>query len=161
MEVATSPADGRGALSAPHAGDDAASDLAGIPVLYYGDEVGLAGAGDPDSRRVLPDVLGGGFFFDAAAGAGTCAAAWDAASLSRALRKGDRSLLVADNEFSVALHSPPGEGQSGPAIVVIARASGERQPQVRGIPPGRYRDVFSGERLSVDENPQPESPCGR
>ncbi|HNF97591.1 MAG TPA: hypothetical protein PK493_09855, partial [Pseudomonadota bacterium] len=37
------------------------------------------------------------------------------------------------------------------AIVVIARASGERQLQVRGIPPGRYRDVFSGERLSVDE----------
>jgi glycosidase len=28
--------------------------LPGLPVLYYGDEVALAGAGDPDSRRVLP-----------------------------------------------------------------------------------------------------------
>ncbi len=26
----------------------------GIPLLYYGDEVGLAGAGDPDNRRMLP-----------------------------------------------------------------------------------------------------------
>lgn len=27
----------------------------GIPLLYYGDEVGLAGAGDPDNRRMLPE----------------------------------------------------------------------------------------------------------
>ena len=26
----------------------------GIPLVYYGDEVGLAGAGDPDNRRMLP-----------------------------------------------------------------------------------------------------------
>jgi glycosidase len=30
--------------------------LPGIPVLYYGDELGLAGASDPDSRRVMPDL---------------------------------------------------------------------------------------------------------
>ncbi len=29
--------------------------LPGAPVIYYGDEVGLAGARDPDSRRVMPD----------------------------------------------------------------------------------------------------------
>ena len=28
--------------------------LPGVPLLYYGDEVGLAGAGDPDNRRMLP-----------------------------------------------------------------------------------------------------------
>jgi len=28
--------------------------LRGAPILYYGDEVGLAGAGDPDNRRPLP-----------------------------------------------------------------------------------------------------------
>lgn len=28
--------------------------LKGIPLIYYGDEVGLAGAGDPDNRRMMP-----------------------------------------------------------------------------------------------------------
>lgn len=28
--------------------------LPGIPVIYQGDEIGLAGAGDPDNRRVMP-----------------------------------------------------------------------------------------------------------
>jgi glycosidase len=26
----------------------------GVPLLYYGDEIGLAGAGDPDNRRMMP-----------------------------------------------------------------------------------------------------------
>ena len=28
--------------------------MPGIPLIYYGDEVGLAGAGDPDNRRLMP-----------------------------------------------------------------------------------------------------------
>lgn len=30
--------------------------VVGIPLIYYGDEVGLAGAGDPDNRRMLPEA---------------------------------------------------------------------------------------------------------
>jgi glycosidase len=30
------------------------STMPGVPLLYYGDEVGLAGAGDPDNRRRMP-----------------------------------------------------------------------------------------------------------
>ena len=29
----------------------------GVPLVYYGDEVGLAGAGDPDNRRFMPQAL--------------------------------------------------------------------------------------------------------
>ncbi len=29
--------------------------LSGVPMIYYGDELGLTGAGDPDNRRMLPD----------------------------------------------------------------------------------------------------------
>lgn len=28
--------------------------LPGVPLIYYGDEIGLAGAGDPDNRRMMP-----------------------------------------------------------------------------------------------------------
>jgi glycosidase len=28
--------------------------LPGMPIVYYGDEVGLEGGGDPDNRRVMP-----------------------------------------------------------------------------------------------------------
>ncbi len=28
--------------------------IPGIPLMYYGDEIGLAGAGDPDNRRMMP-----------------------------------------------------------------------------------------------------------
>ena len=30
--------------------------LPGLPVLYYGDETGLAGGSDPDCRRVMPTL---------------------------------------------------------------------------------------------------------
>ena len=29
--------------------------LSGVPMIYYGDEMGITGAGDPDNRRMLPD----------------------------------------------------------------------------------------------------------
>lgn len=29
----------------------------GVPLIYYGDEVGLAGSGDPDNRRFMPQAL--------------------------------------------------------------------------------------------------------
>lgn len=29
----------------------------GVPLIYYGDEVGLAGSGDPDNRRLMPQAL--------------------------------------------------------------------------------------------------------
>jgi glycosidase len=31
----------------------------GVPLLYYGDEIGLAGAGDPDNRRMMDWNSGG------------------------------------------------------------------------------------------------------
>lgn len=136
--------------------------LPGLPVLYYGDEVGLAGANDPDARRPLPDVLGGnlpplqGQLLDKVGRLGRLRACLPA------LRRGTRKLLQSDPEWSVALQLPPAGDdtapQAGPladrshALIVLSRlaaAGGERRIFVSGIPAGRYRDVLSGETLTV------------
>lgn len=128
--------------------------LPGVPVLYYGDEIGLAGANDPDARRVLPDVLGGGLpvvqadLLDKAGRLGRLR------SCLEVLRRGRRVALLADKDRSAALHlpmdpgAPAGEG-GGPVLVVLSRAAEDRRLTLRGVPAGDYRDVLSGESLVV------------
>jgi glycosidase len=88
----------------------------GAPALYYGDEVAMAGAEDPDSRRDLPA--------EAALGARqreTLALArtlGKARACSRALRLGDRRPLVVEaDRYAYARESAEGR----PAIVVLNR----------------------------------------
>ncbi len=126
--------------------------LPGIPVLYYGDEIGLAGAGDPDSRRVLPDVLGRGL---SSAHKGVLEHTQRLGQLRRclpSLRRGTRTLLQAEQDYTIALHSDDSVGDSGNVVTVISRSSGERQVMVRGIPQGRYRDALHGETLVVSSD---------
>lgn len=128
--------------------------LPGVPVLYYGDEVGLAGANDPDARRVLPDVLGRGL------PAVQAELLEQAGRLGRlrgclpVLRRGRRVPLFADKDRSAALHLPAEGGAAadaggGPVLVVLSRATEDRRLQLRGVPAGDYRDVLSGAALAV------------
>ncbi len=118
--------------------------LPGLPVLLYGDEVGLAGANDPDNRRVLPD--------------------WDAlgpeqlatrtlvqrlGTLRRclpALRTGSRqAVLVEDRVYGYVR----GEGE---ALVLLSTADEARVVAVPGLAPGAYVDVLTGEQRMADED---------
>lgn len=120
--------------------------LPGLPVIYQGDEVALAGAGDPDCRRVMPDVLG------------TLpprhAAMLDKVSrLGRlrrclpALPRGARQVLYKDRDHLVALYQPPSGASGGPAVVVLAHGRSTGFIPIPGIPAGRYRDVLSDTRF--------------
>lgn len=92
--------------------------LPGAPVVYYGDEVGLAGRNDPDSRRVMPadaallpaqletrDVVG---------------KVGRARACSDALRRGALRTIVADAERFVFAREIEGD-VAGAAIVALAR----------------------------------------
>jgi glycosidase len=122
--------------------------LPGVPVLYYGDEIGLAGAGDPDSRRVLPDVLQGALPPQMAR---TLALSQRLGALRRclpALRRGVREPLLADRDHAVALHRETAGGAAA-ALVVLSRDRARAALTVPGVPAGRYRDALSGATLTV------------
>jgi len=115
----------------------------GIPLIYYGDEIGLAGGGDPDNRRMMP---------------------WNDASLSRAqldlrdtvasvariraenpvLSRGRRINRSVDRDTWV--YSMVGCGEGSPDVTVaINRADGQRTVS---IPAGTYTNLVSDASVS-------------
>lgn len=118
--------------------------LPGLPVLYYGDEIGLAGANDPDNRRVLPawDELG-------PEQQATRALVQRLGTLRRclpALRGGSRRAVVVEDRVYAYLR---GEGE-GAALVLLSSAAAARTLEVAtGLTPGAYVDALSGEALTV------------
>jgi glycosidase len=115
--------------------------LPGAPVIYYGDEVGLAGRSDPDCRRVMPadDAL-------APAQRETRELArrlGRARACARALRRGGFRTLLADAERFVFERHIDGER----AIVAIARRP-VRTAEVAIAPgTGRLVDVTTGAQI--------------
>ena len=120
--------------------------LPGVPVIYYGDEVGLAGASDPDSRRVLPDVLGGALPAPQQQLLDSVAAIGRARRCAPALR-GTRTPLWADADHDVALHR---SAAGDVAVVVLSRAAGAATVDAPGIPAGNYRDALGAATFHSD-----------
>ncbi len=90
----------------------------GVPLVYYGDEIGLAGAGDPDNRRLMPWQWSDSQaeLHDRIA----TIAGWRTELES--LKTGDRqTLTVGDDVYAYARQSPSGEV----AIVVLHKGDEE------------------------------------
>jgi glycosidase len=119
--------------------------LPGLPVIYYGDETGLAGAADPDNRRVMPELES-----LSPARADLLATARRIATARRclpALRTGTRVPLVAGDD-TWAFVRDAGDGRA--AIVVASRASGVASielPSAAAISAGAWIDVLTGDRF--------------
>ena len=90
--------------------------LPGAPILYYGDEVALAGRGDPDNRRVLPATAS----LSSSAGAlrEVTATLGRLRACSPALRRGAYRTLSAADEHLVLLR----ETDDDTAVVALQRA---------------------------------------
>jgi len=114
--------------------------LPGLPVLYYGDEIGLAGGNDPDNRRVLPDPATLGPEQQA-----TLALVRRLGPLRGclpALRTGSRRALVVEEEVYAF------ERGEGEAVVLLSRSPTSESVVLRRA--GAYVDVISGEAIAVD-----------
>lgn len=112
----------------------------GIPLIYYGDEIGLPGGGDPDNRRFMQ---------------------WEGlsehqvwlrdrlATFARirhehpALRRGQRSVLGATND--TLTYEMNGDGDR--LVIALNRADFEAAAQ--GIPAGTYTDLITGNEVVV------------
>jgi glycosidase len=111
----------------------------GVPLLYYGDEVGQAGAGDPDNRRFMQ---------------------WSGYSIAQtelqtrieklgafraahtALRRGDRTTLsVTADTWAYQMVD------GGDRVVVVLNRSDATQ-SVSGLPSGSFTDAVSGQGFS-------------
>lgn len=121
--------------------------LPGLPVIYYGDELGLAGSNDPDNRRVMP--------------------AWDAVSGEQAttlalvrrlgrlrgcvagLRGARRTAVAVEDEVYSFLRGEGGEA----ALVMVSRAEAARTMTIPGalLPAGDYVDALGGERITIGD----------
>jgi glycosidase len=120
--------------------------LPGLPVLYYGDELGLAGANDPDSRRVMPDALTPASLPPLMARTlERVARLGRARACARALRRGARQVRFLDDDHLVTSHVAGDDA----AVLVLSRASDAAALTVSGLPRGRFVDVLGGPPLVV------------
>lgn len=118
--------------------------MPGAPVLYYGDEVGLAGRSDPDCRRVMPrekELLPAQI--ETRALARTLGVT---RACSRALRRGTLTTMLADDEHYVFQRAIDGET----AVVALTRRPTKKVdlPLVPGSPSDLV-EIFSGKPLEA------------
>ncbi len=100
--------------------------LPGAPTIYYGDEVGMTGADDPDDRRTFPgDSLGGNMDLAMLAHYRTLAALRRS---TPALTAGDFKVLLADDAANTAAYGRKTTSQA--AIVVINRGTASQTVNV-------------------------------
>ncbi len=111
----------------------------GVPLIYYGDEIGLAGGGDPGNRRMMP-------WEDSQLNDHQKALRAKVRTLARlrgqwkALGRGSRQTLTSTTDTWV--YRMGGCGDSLPDVVVaINRADGDRDVP---LPSGSYRDEIAG-----------------
>jgi glycosidase len=117
----------------------------GAPLIYYGDEVGMAGAGDPDNRRMMQWGSGGAGDPAYLDGQKQLLAKVQLLGGLRAahvaLRRGDRATLYTGSDswvYSMA---------SGSDRVYVALNRGDAAASVNGLPAQALTDQLSGAKL--------------
>lgn len=108
----------------------------GVPLMYYGDEIGLPGAGDPDNRRPMQwsgYATGQSLLLDRVKKAGAVRAQHSA------LRRGQRTTLSIDTDTWAY------QMVDGTDRVVVAINRSDAAKAVAGIPAGHYTDALTGD----------------
>jgi glycosidase len=120
----------------------------GVPLIYYGDEIGLAGAGDPDNRRFMQwDGIDSNQAWLKERLAKLAAARRD----QIALRRGELHLLEATADTLVY------EMVHGSERVVVALNRSDVTKTIGGVPTSTYTDLLTGESVTPPLTLEPRS----
>jgi glycosidase len=111
----------------------------GVPLIYYGDEIGLPGAGDPDNRRFMQWT---GLSADQQWLRSRVAALGQLRKAHSALRRGKRAIVSAtDNTFVYSM-------SDGTETLYIAINRGDSDETVSGLPAGSLSDLLNQSSVS-------------
>ncbi len=115
--------------------------LPGVPLIYYGDEVGMPGAGDPDNRRFMQwsGYSAGQSFLKA-----RIAALAQIRAAHPALRRGARTTI------NVGQHTLCYRLVEGGDEVYVAINRGDGAATIGGLPSGSYVDELDGSSHGSD-----------
>ena len=107
----------------------------GAPLIYYGDEIGLAGAGDPDNRRLMQFT---GLSADQQYLYSTIKALNAARAAHPALRRGHRATISANATTWVYSMTTTGD------TVYVAINRGDAPANVSGLPSAALNELMTG-----------------
>ena len=115
----------------------------GVPLIYYGDEIGLPGSGDPDNRRMMR--FGAALSAREASLLDVLQKLGTARKQSAALRSGTRTTLVLEDDLYVFQRVAAADA----ALVAINRGAARSiSVTVQGAARS-YRDVLSGKTVML------------
>ena len=112
----------------------------GIPTIYYGDEIGMNGAGDPDNRHMMP---WSGLTTNQTWLRDRISKLIKARAKHAALRRGTRTSL--STTFDTYVYEMTSAGDD----VFVAINRGDSAQPAGGLPPGQYTDALTGDPLQT------------